>query len=629
MQRISLVESYDNLSVIAWLKKLTKNKQEKLVPGEGISIDQNNVISISGERMYDDAISTISTNAVQNRVIAQALEDTVTQTQFESALAGKQPVGNYATTAQLQQGLESKQNLLEAGENISFQGNVISAVDTKYTAGANIEIENGVISATDTIYTAGDNVQINNGVISATDTTYLPGTGISIINGTISVTGSGQSVAWGDIDGQMSNQQDLTNALNAKQDTLEAGDGITIVGNRISAEGEVYTAGSGINITSDNVIQNTAQPDVNKLYVDQGLATKQNTLSATQLEATNSGITQSKVVIYDSAVQTLNGKQDQLSSTQLLAVNSGINTTRVSTYDSYATDIANKQDKLSVAQTQAVDSGITASKVEQYDGYNTRINAKQDILTQGSNISIVDNVISASGGANPFSYITLIPVYRDTGNLVYFPVSISTDTTDTIIWNGYAGRDINNDSALFIGYSFADTVSFINTNKIKDVKIQMHRTNQIGTAYLFSQVQTLQQYKIRISGTNDYNTYFKGQFISTGYGPILTLDLDIFFHDQAQTGGGDYGWTRFSVTTESVGGVWGEITGTLSAQTDLQNALDAKQNNLIAGSNITIADNTITATDTTYSQGTGLVLTGTTFSTELELSTTDVIITES
>lgn len=627
MQRISLVESYDNLSVIAWLKKLTKNKQEKLVPGEGISIDQNNVISISGERMYDDAISTISTNAVQNRVIAQALEDTVTQTQFESALAGKQPVGNYATTAQLQQGLESKQNLLEAGENISFQGNVINAVDTKYTAGANIEIENGVISATDTIYTAGDNVQINNGVISATDTTYLPGTGISIINGTISVTGSGQSIAWGDIDGQMSNQQDLTNALNAKQDTLEAGDGITIVGNRISAEGEVYTAGSGINITSDNVIQNIAQPDVNKLYVDQGLATKQNTLSATQLEATNSGITQSKVIIYDSAVQTLNGKQDQLSASQMLAVNSGITTEKVSIYDSYATDIDNKQDKLSVAQTQAVDSGITASKVEQYNGYNSRINAKQDILTQGTNITIVDNVISASGGANPFSYITLRPVYKDTGNPVYFPVTINTTTTETILWNGYAGRDINSSTALFTNYSFANVVSYINTNQIKDVKISLTRKNQLGKTFLFSQVRTLQQYRIRLPQSNDYDTVLEGEFVSKAYDSILTLNLDIFFHDSYNSS--DYGWTKFSVTEKSIGGVWGEITGTLSNQTDLQNALDAKQNNLIAGSNITISDNTITATDTTYTQGTGLVLTGTTFSTELELSTTDVIITES
>lgn len=47
--------------------------------------------------------------------------------------------------------------------------------------------------------------------------------------------------------------------------------------------------------------------------------------------------------------------------------------------------------------------------------------------------------------------------------------------------------------------------------------------------------------------------------------------------------------------------VWGSITGTLSDQTDLADALAAKQNTLTAGSNITISGDTISATDTTYS----------------------------
>ena len=45
---------------------------------------------------------------------------------------------------------------------------------------------------------------------------------------------------------------------------------------------------------------------------------------------------------------------------------------------------------------------------------------------------------------------------------------------------------------------------------------------------------------------------------------------------------------------------WGEVIGTLSDQTDLQNALNAKQNVLTAGSNINITGDTISATDTTY-----------------------------
>lgn len=55
---------------------------------------------------------------------------------------------------------------------------------------------------------------------------------------------------------------------------------------------------------------------------------------------------------------------------------------------------------------------------------------------------------------------------------------------------------------------------------------------------------------------------------------------------------------------------WGNITGTLSSQTDLQTALNGKQDTLTAGSNITISSNTISATDTTYTAGNGLSLVG-------------------
>lgn len=89
------------------------------------------------------------------------------------------------------------QEKLEAGENIVFDDNTISAKDTTYTAGNgiyiesdeisidnsvvqekliagdNIAIDDNVISAKDTLYTAGDNISISDeNVISATDTTY-------------------------------------------------------------------------------------------------------------------------------------------------------------------------------------------------------------------------------------------------------------------------------------------------------------------------------------------------------------------------------------------------------------------------------------------------------------------------
>lgn len=68
------------------------------------------------------------------------------------------------------------------------------------------------------VLTAGANIQINNNVISATDTTYTAGTGISIVNGVISNTQT--SAEWGNIQGTLSNQTDLQNALDDKQNTI-------------------------------------------------------------------------------------------------------------------------------------------------------------------------------------------------------------------------------------------------------------------------------------------------------------------------------------------------------------------------------------------------------------------------
>ena len=75
------------------------------------------------------------------------------------------------------------------------------------------------------------------------------------------------------------------------------------------------------------------------------------------------------------AHQDISGKQDKLTAEQLNAVNSGITEAKVGTYDGYATTIAGKQDKLSTTQLGAVNSGITAAKVGTYDGYADKITA--------------------------------------------------------------------------------------------------------------------------------------------------------------------------------------------------------------------------------------------------------------
>lgn len=71
--------------------------------------------------------------------------------------------------------------------------------------------------------TAGDNITINNNVISAKDTTYIAGTGIAITEDSdenLVISNTQTSAEWGNISGTLSNQTDLQNALNAKQDII-------------------------------------------------------------------------------------------------------------------------------------------------------------------------------------------------------------------------------------------------------------------------------------------------------------------------------------------------------------------------------------------------------------------------
>ena len=90
---------------------------------------------------------------------------------------------------------------------------------------------------------AGANIQIANDgkTISATDTTYTAGTWIDITNGVISNTQT--SAEWWNIIWTLSDQTDLQNALNAKQDTLIAWTNIQIANDwkTISATDTTYS----------------------------------------------------------------------------------------------------------------------------------------------------------------------------------------------------------------------------------------------------------------------------------------------------------------------------------------------------------------------------------------------------
>lgn len=167
-------------------------------------------------------------------------------------------VGDYYTKQQVDVLLDGKQDELTPGENVSIVDEsgdlVISAVDTTYTAGYGLELEGTEFSVNPDIVqdalTAGDNISIEDEsgslVISAVDTTYSAGSGLNLAGTTFSVDTT-----------TIATQADL----DAKQDTLTAGDNITIEDESgalvISATDTTYTAGSNVQISPQNVISAT------------------------------------------------------------------------------------------------------------------------------------------------------------------------------------------------------------------------------------------------------------------------------------------------------------------------------------------------------------------------------------
>lgn len=121
------------------------------------------------------------------------------------------------------------------------------------------------------------------------------------------------------------------------------------------------------------------------------LNTKQDKLTATQLEATNSGANSTniaQITTNKTNIEDINGKiPTSASSTNKLVDNT-----------SMTNALANKQNALNSTQLNACNSGITSAKVTTYDGYGTKITTletnvanKQDKLTAGYGIGITDD----------------------------------------------------------------------------------------------------------------------------------------------------------------------------------------------------------------------------------------------
>lgn len=268
------------------------------------------------------------------------------------------------TITDMQTEIDSKQDALTAGQNITIENNVISSSGEEYTAGQNIQIENGVISATDTTYTAGDNITIEGNVISADDVDlsnyYTKSEADALLDEKVDAeTGKGLST------------NDFTNADKQKLDGLKN-----------------YTAGQNVTIDANGVIS-ADEPDLSNYY------TKSETYNKNEVNDLISAIEDFHVQIVQSLPQT--GEERTI----YFVPKQGGGYTEHMYINNAWEEIGDTDIDLSGYYTKTETDVLLADKADASSVYtktetDNLLGAKQNALTAGENVQITNDVISAT-----------------------------------------------------------------------------------------------------------------------------------------------------------------------------------------------------------------------------------------
>ena len=326
---------------------LEESKQDVLEAGNNIQINgsvisaTDTTYSAGNGLSLDGTQFSVDTTTIAEKSDIQALEESK-QDKLTFDSVPTEESNNPVTSDGIFSALSEKQGNLTAGANISIENNTISATDTTYSAGENVSIDSeNVISAIDTTYDFGyglvvdessedsdevEEISVDTSVIATKEDLddyqgkLVAGENITIDpeTNTISASTSGAfyDAGYGLVLDEDSGEEDIhtfsidetivatKDDLATKQDVLTAGDGITIDGDTISAEGKEYKAGYGLNRIGED--EDTFQVDISKIATQNDLTSirasieeKQDALTEAQQSAVNSGITQDKVVAYD------------------------------------------------------------------------------------------------------------------------------------------------------------------------------------------------------------------------------------------------------------------------------------------------------------------------------------------
>ena len=212
-------------------------------------------------------------------------------------------------------------------------------------------------------------------------------------------------------------------------------------------------------------------------------------------------------------------------------------------------------------------------------------NTKQDKLIAWANIQIAADWKTIS--ATDTTYVAWDFDIKDLADSTGLRTEWSWKQDELIAWtNIQIAADWKTISATDTTYTAWPGISISNNNVISNTQTSAEWWNIQGTLSNQTDLQSALDDK---------------QDTLTAWANIqIAQDGTISATDTTYTAGTWIDITNWVISNTQTSAEWWNITWTLSNQTDLQSALDAKQDDLIAWANIQITGNTISATDTTY-----------------------------
>lgn len=427
---------------------------------------------------------------------------------------------------------------------------------------------------------------------------------------------------WGNIDGDISNQTDLQNALSDLAGGIESNhQAIGEINTTIGGYGDIVTYNATDFATaSQGALASTAlQPNNNislltnnagyitssalngyateSFVTSQGYITGINSndvttaLGFTPYDSSNpSGyITSSSLPTVNNATITI---QKNGSTVESFTLNQSNNETVNITVPTTASDIGALPSSTTIAdlttstQLDAINSGATSTNIGQI-ATNTSdistINGKIPSQASTSNQLADKNFVNSSIATNTayfigtFNSVAELEAYSGTLTNNDYAFVETTDSAGNTLYDRYKYTTATNPASWQFEYELNNSSFTSNQWAAINSGITSSDVTAIGTA--------LQPNDNITQLTNN-----AGYITSAAISSLTDVDLTNLSNGEGLI----YNATsqKWENGTLASSATWGNITGTLSDQTDLQDALDEKQNELIAGTNISITDNT-------------------------------------